>query len=77
MAFSGMINVKSGQLTLRGQFEAYKRGQLERNIQFSGSVQLSVSFLFIILGSLVFPCGGMTGGRRPEGRPPQGMVYIL
>ena len=32
MAFSGMINVKSGQLTLRGQFEAYKRGQLERNI---------------------------------------------
>jgi len=43
----------------------------------NGSVQLSVSLLFIILGSLVFPCGGMTGGRRPEGRPPQGMVYIL
>jgi hypothetical protein len=34
MAFSGMINVKSGQLTFGGQFEAYKRGQLERNIQF-------------------------------------------
>jgi hypothetical protein len=33
MAFSGMINVKTGQLTLGGQFEAYKRGQLERNIQ--------------------------------------------
>jgi len=33
MAFSGMINVKIGQLTLGGQFEAYKRGQLERNIQ--------------------------------------------
>jgi hypothetical protein len=33
MAFSGMINLKSGQLTLRGQFDAYKRGQLERNIQ--------------------------------------------
>jgi hypothetical protein len=33
MAFSGMINVKSGQLTFGGQFEAYKRGQLERNIQ--------------------------------------------
>ncbi len=33
MAFSGMINVKSRQLTLGGQFEAYKRGQLERNIQ--------------------------------------------
>ena len=33
MAFSGMINVKSGQLTLGGQFDAYKRGQLERNIQ--------------------------------------------
>ena len=33
MAFSGMINLKSGQLTLGGQFEAYKRGQLERNIQ--------------------------------------------
>ena len=32
MAFSGMINVKSGQLTLGGQFDAYKRGQLERNI---------------------------------------------
>lgn len=27
-----MINVKTGQLTLGGQFEAYKRGQLERNI---------------------------------------------
>jgi len=34
MAFSGMINVKTGQLTLGGQFEAYKRGQLERNIQY-------------------------------------------
>jgi len=33
MAFSGMINVKTGQLTLGGQFDAYKRGQLERNIQ--------------------------------------------
>ena len=33
MAFSGMINVKTGLLTLGGQFEAYKRGQLERNIQ--------------------------------------------
>ena len=33
MAFSGMINVKTGQLTLGGQFEAYKRGQLERKIQ--------------------------------------------
>ena len=32
MAFSGMINVKTGQLTLGGQFDAYKRGQLERNI---------------------------------------------
>lgn len=35
MAFSGMINVKTGQLTLGGQFEAYKRGQLERNIHLS------------------------------------------
>ncbi|GEM_PF-6158252 len=43
----------------------------------NGSVQLSVSILFIILGSLEFPCGGMTGGRRLEGSPPQGMVYIL
>ena len=33
MAFSGRINLKSGQLTLGGQFDAYKRGQLERNIQ--------------------------------------------
>jgi len=33
MAFSGMINLKSGLLTLGGQFDAYKRGQLERNIQ--------------------------------------------
>ena len=37
MAFSGMINLKSGQLTLGGQFEAYKRGQLERNIQPDGN----------------------------------------
>jgi len=36
MAFSGMINVKSRQLTLGGQFEAYKRGQLERNIHLEG-----------------------------------------
>ena len=35
MAFSGMINVKTGLLTLGGQFEAYKRGQLERNIHIS------------------------------------------
>ena len=34
MAFSGMINLKSGLLTLGGQFDAYKRGQLERNIHF-------------------------------------------
>ena len=47
------------------------------SVRMSGSVQLSVSILFIILGSLVFPCGGMTGGRRPEGIPPQGKVYIL
>ncbi len=33
MAFSRMINVETGQLTLGGQFEAYKRGQLERKIQ--------------------------------------------
>jgi hypothetical protein len=32
-----MVNVKNGQLTLGGQFEAYKRGQLERKIQ-SGRV---------------------------------------
>jgi hypothetical protein len=28
-----MVNVKTRQLTLGGQFDAYKRGQLERNIQ--------------------------------------------
>ena len=28
-----MVNVKTGQLTLGGQFDAYKRGQLGRNIQ--------------------------------------------
>jgi len=33
MAFWVMVNVKTGQLTLGGQFDAYKRGQLERNIQ--------------------------------------------
>jgi len=33
MAFCGMENLKTGQLTLGGQFDAYKRGQLERNIQ--------------------------------------------
>ena len=38
MAFSGMINLKSGQLTLGGQFEAYKRGQLERKIQYNHSI---------------------------------------
>ena len=38
MAFSGMINLKSGQLTLGGQFEAYKRGQLERNIHNANNV---------------------------------------
>ncbi len=32
MAFSGMVNLKTGRLTLGGQFEAYKRGQLERKI---------------------------------------------
>ena len=31
-AFWVMVNVKTGQLTLGGQFDAYKRGQLERNI---------------------------------------------
>ena len=36
MAFSGMINLKSGLLTLGGQFDAYKRGQLERNIHING-----------------------------------------
>ena len=39
MAFSGMINLKSGLLTLGGQFDAYKRGQLERNIQVSLQVK--------------------------------------
>ena len=29
-----MVNVKTRQLTLGGQFDAYKRGQLERNIHF-------------------------------------------
>jgi hypothetical protein len=38
MAFSGKINVKPGQLTLGGQFEAYKRGQLERKIQVAFTV---------------------------------------
>ena len=31
-AFWVMVNVKTGQLTLGGQFDAYKRGQLGRNI---------------------------------------------
>ena len=42
MAFSGMINLKSGLLTLGGQFDAYKRGQLERNIQ----IHLKIRFLY-------------------------------
>ena len=41
-----------------------------------GSVQLNVSVLFSN-PSFVLPCGGLHGGRRPEGRPPQGMVLIL
>jgi len=45
MAFSGMINVKTGLLTLGGQFEAYKRGQLERNIQ---------TCLYLLITYLVF-----------------------
>ena len=57
--------------------ELRKRLPNEEVSRDEGSVQLSVSILFIILGSLVFPCGGLPGGRRPEGRPPQGMVYIL
>ena len=32
-----MIIVKNRELTLGGQFEAYKRGQLERNIQPDGN----------------------------------------
>jgi len=44
MAFSGMINVKTGQLTLGGQFEAYKRGQLERNIQLDVTCLLQYPF---------------------------------
>ena len=36
MAFCGMENLKTGQLTLGGQFDAYKRGQLERNIHLWG-----------------------------------------
>lgn len=39
MAFSGIIHAKAELLTLGGQFEAYKRGQLERNIQ-SGRANL-------------------------------------
>jgi hypothetical protein len=65
------------QLFLYGKDEYYhwyKNNGVKR-IQI-GSVQLSVSFLFSIV-SLVFPCGEMPGGRRPEGKPPQGMVYIL
>lgn len=46
MAFSGMINVKTGQLTLGGQFEAYKRGQLERKIQVENMHILTPSVRF-------------------------------
>ena len=72
MAFSGMINVKTGQLTLGGQFEAYKRGQLERNIQFEtgdnsarvilGSSPFSFCFFFslFITHKIVHNSGGLT-----------------
>ena len=33
-----MINVKPGQLTFWGQFDAYKSGQSERNIQFKSQL---------------------------------------
>jgi hypothetical protein len=39
-----MINVKTGQLTLGGQFDAYKRGQLERKIHFNLEIQDSFGF---------------------------------
>ena len=45
MAFSGMENVKTGQLTLGGQFEAYKRGQLERNIHINDRNRTSSKFI--------------------------------
>ena len=35
-----MENVKTGQLTLGGQIDAYKRGQLERNIQYGFMIGL-------------------------------------
>ena len=53
MAFSGMINVKTGQLTLGGQFDAYKRGQLGRNIH-----QIYYSFYISLTGNLV--CSGFS-----------------
>ena len=35
-----------------------------------------MSFLSSIVSS-VFPFGGLPGGRRPEGKPPKGVVSIL
>jgi hypothetical protein len=70
MAFSGMINVKTGQLTLGGQFEAYKRGQLERNIQYwstqlfqyRGSIELYNKDRLLIKYSSFQPLGRCLNG---------------
>ena len=48
MAFSGMINLKSGLLTLGGQFDAYKRGQLERNIHFNWWMDLLICSAYAV-----------------------------
>jgi hypothetical protein len=51
-----MVNVKTGQLTLGGQFDAYKRGQLERNIQPDKGINIEdISCLIIPYGCIGLP----------------------
>ena len=47
-----MVNLKTGQLTLGGHFEAYKRGQLERNIHPSIKISAGIILITMLLGFL-------------------------
>jgi len=70
MAFSGMINVKTGQLTFGGQFEAYKRGQLERNIHTGFGMNKEM------LENL-FKLDTNTNRKGTEGEPSSGLGLII
>ena len=49
-----MVNVKTGQLTLGGQFDAYKRGQLERNIHINPFIIIKKNKINIKMGITIY-----------------------